>query len=103
MASPHQFIVRLDSYLMKWLELAVVDKTFEGVIQLVLMEQFVSICNIELNTFQKERTCKDTKGLGEHANKYLETIGSNSRMCVNDPRRKIHHLKARCSMQKVRP
>ena len=60
---------------MKWLELADVDKMFEGVIQLVLMEQFVSTCSIELATFLKERACKDTTELSEHANKYLEVHG----------------------------
>ena len=60
MESSHQFIVRLESYLMKWLQLAAVGKTIERVIQLVLMEQFVSTCNIELDTFLKWRVCKDT-------------------------------------------
>ena len=48
------------------------DKTFEGVIQLVLIAQYVSTCTIELATFLKERACKDTKELSQHANKYLE-------------------------------
>ena len=32
----------------------------------------MSTCYIELAAFLKERTCKDTKDLGEHANKYFE-------------------------------
>ena len=73
--SPAQFITRLDSYLNKWIELSKIPKTFAGMVQLVLTEQFTSTCSNDLVTFLKERTCGSLKDLGETANKYLEAHG----------------------------
>ena len=73
--SPAQFITRLDSYLNKWIELSKIPKTFAGMVQLVLTEQFTSTCSNDLATFLKERTCGSLKDLGETANKYLEAHG----------------------------
>ena len=73
--SPAQFITRLDSYLNKWIELSKIPKTFSGMVQLVLTEQFTSTCSNDLATFLKERTCGSLKDLGETANKYLEAHG----------------------------
>ena len=70
------------------MKLAAVDKAFEVVIQLVLMEQFMSTCNIELATLPKERACKDTKGLDEHANKYLKEHGKQFKDVCKSPKKK---------------
>ena len=40
--SPHQFIVRLKNYFTKWVELAEVEQTFMGVVDLNVREQFTS-------------------------------------------------------------
>ena len=72
MESPAQFITRLESYLNKWIDLTGVNRSFEGVCQLVLMEQFIATCSTDLATFLKERTCKTLEKLGDFANKYLE-------------------------------
>ena len=80
---------------MKWFELAAVDATFEGVIQLVLIEQFVSTCNIELATFLKESTCKDTEELGEHANKYLEAHEKQLKDVCKSPKKKTTSSKGK--------
>ena len=71
----HSFITRLDSYLNKWIELSKIPKTFAGMVQLILTEQFTSTCSNDLATFLKERTCGSLKDLGETANKYLEAHG----------------------------
>ena len=38
--APAQFIARLESYLMRWMELANVERDFEGIRNLVIKEQY---------------------------------------------------------------
>ena len=73
--SPAQFITRFENYLNKWIELTKIPKTFAGMVQLILTEQFISTCSNDLATFLKERTCESLKDLEETANKYLEAHG----------------------------
>ena len=73
--SPAQFITRLEHYLNKWIELTKIPKTFAGMVQLILTEQFISTCSNDLATFLKERMWESLKDLGETANKYLEAHG----------------------------
>ena len=42
--SPDQFIVRLSTYLIRWLELSKTEKTFEGLKDLIVKEQFINSC-----------------------------------------------------------
>ena len=41
---PQQFITRLNSYLLRWLELAEVSKTFDGLRCLLVRERYLSTC-----------------------------------------------------------
>ena len=73
--SPAQFITRLENYLNKWIELTKIPKTFAGMVQLILNEQFISTCSNDSATFLKEQTWESLKDLGETANKCLEAHG----------------------------
>ncbi|XP_068728838.1 uncharacterized protein [Montipora capricornis] len=42
--SPEQFIVRLDRYLLRWLELSNTARTFDGLKDLIVKEQFIDSC-----------------------------------------------------------
>ena len=46
--SPDQFIVRLSTYNIRWLELSKTEKTFEGLKDLIVKEQFINTCPKEL-------------------------------------------------------
>ena len=46
--SPDQLIVRLSTYLIRWLELSKTEKTFEGLKDLIVKEQFITSCLKEL-------------------------------------------------------
>jgi len=39
--SPQQFIVRLNSYFLRWIELAKVDQSFDGVRSLIVRERYL--------------------------------------------------------------
>ena len=69
--NPAQFLTRLESYLQRWTELSKSPKTYEGIVNLVLSEQFLATCSPELKTFLKERPCTSLQELGVSASRYL--------------------------------
>ena len=46
--SPEQFIVRLDRYLLRWLELSNTARSFDGLKDLIVKEQFIDSCPKDL-------------------------------------------------------
>ena len=53
--SPEHFIVRLDRYLLRWLELSDTDQTFGGLKDLLVKEQFIDSCPKDLAIHLRER------------------------------------------------
>jgi len=51
--TPDQFVVRLQSYLTKWREMAGFEATFEGIETLMLRDQFFVTRSKDLRTFLK--------------------------------------------------
>ena len=60
-----QFVVRLTNYLSRWMELGKVDETYEGLKDLILREQFLTVSNRNLVLFLKERKIKSIKEMVE--------------------------------------
>ena len=67
-----QFVIRLNNYLVRWMELAKVKPTFEGLRDLMLREQFLSVSSKSLVLFLKERKIKSTDEMIELAEQYME-------------------------------
>ena len=53
--SPEQVIVRLERYLLRWLELSNTERSFEGLKDLIVKEQFIDSCPKELAIHLRER------------------------------------------------
>jgi hypothetical protein len=53
--TPEQFVARLKIYLNKWREMAGLEATYEGMVTLMLRDQFFATCSKELQTFLKDR------------------------------------------------
>ena len=53
--TPSQFLTRLDNYLERWIELAKVTKSYEGLKTLIVQEQYLSTCPKEMAMHLKER------------------------------------------------
>lgn len=70
--APAQFLARLENYLMRWIELANVEKDFEGLKNLVVREQYLESCSVQLAIFLRERKPKDLDELASIAEQYLE-------------------------------
>ena len=56
--SPEQFIVRLDTYLVRWLELLNTERSFEGLKDLIVKEQFIFSSPKELAIHLRERAAE---------------------------------------------
>ena len=69
--SPSQFIFRLKNYFPKWVELAEVEQTFRGVVDLIVREQFTSSCSKDLSIWLKQSNPKTLDELSRLAAQYL--------------------------------
>ena len=76
--TPLQYITRMESYLIRWLELAKMDKTYEGLKTLMLREQYINVCHKDLAMFLKERGPVDIPELARLAEQYLDAHKSIS-------------------------
>ncbi|MEW8548415.1 MAG: hypothetical protein AB2693_33340, partial [Candidatus Thiodiazotropha sp.] len=74
--TPPQFVVRLEEYLRRWMNLASVNEDYDGLKDLVLREQFMQSSNKNLQIFLKERKVKSVKEMAELAEQYNEAHGT---------------------------
>jgi len=51
--SPSQFIARLDNYLQRWIDMAKIQTSYEGLKGLILREQYLTSCRKDLALFSK--------------------------------------------------
>ena len=73
--SPEQFIVILDRYLLRWLQLSKTDRSFEGLKDLIVKEQFIDSCPKELAIHLRERAPETLVQIAKIADQYLEAHG----------------------------
>ena len=62
-----QFVIRLSNYLVRWMELGKVKATFEGLRDLIVREQFLSVSNKSFVLFLKDRKIKSVDEMVELA------------------------------------
>jgi len=70
--TPSQFLTRIDNYLERWIELAKVTKSYEGLKTLIVQEQYLSTCPKEMAMHLKEGKPKTITELGDVAENYIE-------------------------------
>ena len=73
--SQDQFIVRLDRYLLRWLELSDAKQTFDGLKDLIVKEQFIDSCPKDLAIHLGERAPETLAKIAKIAYQYLEAHG----------------------------
>ena len=69
--SPDQFIVRLRNYFTQWVKLSDVESSFEGVVELMVKEQFVNSCSKKLSVHLMKRKPQSLRELAAIAEQYL--------------------------------
>ena len=75
--SPEQFIVRLDRYLLRWLELSYTERYFEGLKDVIVEEHFIDSCPKELAIHLRERAPETLDQIAKIADQYLEAHGKH--------------------------
>ncbi|XP_062575090.1 uncharacterized protein LOC134236976 [Saccostrea cucullata] len=76
--SPSQFFARIDNYVEKWLNLAKSPRTYEGLKDLVLREQFMNSCSRSLAMFLIERHTGNVENISNLADQFIEAHGYSS-------------------------
>ena len=72
-----QYVARLRRYLTRWMELSDIEHSFDAVSDLMLREQFVSMCPQELALFLKERVPRTIEETSKLAEQYVEAHGGS--------------------------
>lgn len=67
-----QLAVRIASYFDHWIDMANVSKTYEGLRDHIISEQFLRCCQPKLVIFLKEREGKSLDELAKLTNRFLE-------------------------------
>ena len=75
--SPNQVIVRLEMYLLQWLDLSKTDSCFEGLKDSIVKEQFIESCPKELAVHLRERTPETLAQIAKITDQYLEAHGKH--------------------------
>ena len=69
--------VRLEMYLLRWLDLSKTDRSFEGLKDLIVKEQFIESCPKELAVHLRERAPETLAQIAKIADQYLEAHGKH--------------------------
>ena len=73
--TPPQFVSRLEEYLHRWMDLASVDESYDGLKDLILREQFMQASSKNLQVFLKERKVRSIHEMADLAEQYNEAHG----------------------------
>ncbi|XP_033727799.1 uncharacterized protein LOC117317109 [Pecten maximus] len=67
-----QFVVRLENYLDRWVDMSQTEHTYESLTDLLVQEQFIQASRQPLALFIKERKPGDSAAMAKLADQYLE-------------------------------
>ena len=76
--TPTQFVAQLSEYFHRWIELSKINKDYKELVDLLLREQFIVSCSMELSTYLKEHRCSSIDHMAELAEAYTEAHGLQS-------------------------
>ncbi|XP_069139803.1 uncharacterized protein [Argopecten irradians] len=77
-----QFGTRLDGYLKKWVEMTNTQKTYDGLKDLMVRDQFLHCCGKELALFLKERVPKTMEEMARFADQFAEARGTKTNVMM---------------------
>jgi len=67
-----QFVCRIEGYLDRWVQLAEIEESFKGLRDLIVREQFLSVCEEHLAIYLRERNPKELPEVIKLADIYLD-------------------------------
>ena len=93
--TPTQFLTRIGNYLERWIDLAKADKTYQGLRNLIIEEQYLKTCPKEMAMHLKEGKPKTIKELGEIAENYIEAHASDIVFGIDPKSHKIRSFQTK--------
>ena len=72
-----RLVARLDKYLHRWITLSKIEKTYDGLLDLLMREQFIIACPRMLALFLRERSPASIDEMSRLAEQYLEAHGTS--------------------------
>ena len=75
---PDQYITRIKGFLNKWIDLTKAEKTYEGLFDLILREQFTRMCPKEMITYLKDKKCKKIEEVIDWSKHYVKIHGTKA-------------------------
>ncbi|GFO03942.1 retrovirus-related pol polyprotein from transposon 297 [Plakobranchus ocellatus] len=97
--SPDMFIVRIVTYLERWIELSKTNKSYDKLKDLIVREQFMDACPEDLATSLREKDLPTLERVAKEADLFLRI--RNRKLC--DQPHKMFPSNARPRMDSVRP
>ena len=79
-----QYIRRSKNYLDRWMQLAKVNETYEGVLDFLVRDQLLSISQKELYLFLKSKSIVDSNEMATQADLFAESRGGSHYVVVKD-------------------
>ena len=70
-----QYMVRLESQLEKWISATNIEKSYCGLVNLLVKEQFLNSCDPKMGTFLREKVVDDNTALAQAAERYMDARG----------------------------
>ena len=92
--TPIQFLTRIENYLLRWIELAKAEKSFDGLKMLIVQEQYLSTCPKEMAMHLKERKPHTIKDLGEVAENYIEAHSTDIVFGIDPRQHRVRNLQS---------
>ena len=100
--SASQYMARIENYLNRWIQLSDTEKTYVGLRDLFLREQFVNSCHRDLSVFLRERKLRKIEDVILAANNYQEAHGGHLCGRSTQPANvQQHHQRERSKVQTV--
>ena len=75
--TPSQFITRLNMYLTRWVDMAKITKSYDGLFEMMVKEQFLTNCAKDLAMYLREKPNMSIEELSQMAERYMEAHGQN--------------------------
>ena len=82
--SPEHFIIRFQRYMSRWVDLSKVEKTYGGICELFVKEQFLNSCSEDLAVYLRERSPDTIKEFTRIADQYLIVHKKNMAAATKD-------------------
>ncbi|XP_077499788.1 uncharacterized protein LOC144110628 isoform X1 [Amblyomma americanum] len=96
-----QFSCRLSNYFDRWLDMSNTEKSFEGVRDKLVTEQFLACCSSKLALFLKERKLCSLEEFADTADQFLEAQGLRNLNKAKEETQKVLETDARWDTVKV--